>query len=574
MNVRQTVIQSPKIIVKIKRLPSKTKKVVYDMELAEAKKAMNFVNPARQKLIKADGFDYAEIQGIINQLVAPDKYGEYTPKTKSILVYENSELEDVSTFSPDKNNVLQSYQFSLSKSDVNGSFSLAFAPEYVAADGSRINIYDSLRILDVVEIYECKRESDNFNSDYRAMINDKDTLVSHWTKTEEVPVFVGIIKNKKFVAQVTDGGIIRRINVSGVSVAGLVSQFYLNFDTTAMSITKQFVSNEAISKELTCNIAGIDKPVSEIVKKIWEEFCNVAEQGGENGAQGKLGTIAIKYLIEQTMGADFFDFDTSVFHYPLANVMRGEQTQDFYSLINGIIPEPVYEKYAYMDFLAQKMKIKIRKVPFNKTSDKCENNSLGKAINWSSIYNRKLYANEVKSVDIAQSDKEVYTVFFSYLNGYPINSDKLMRIIAAEDNKKSPMIKIDDDKYQIYGYRPLIATFNGFSKSDSESADVEKNLAAVNEQLKGWFGRLDEMLSGSITLAMTYSDDKPIMPGEVVEFLGGQFYVEGISHSWTYGQGDDINLSVSRGGEYYMGEFSPLTDFTKNMKLLENKRSS
>ena len=62
------------------------------------------------------------------------------------------------------------------------------------------------------------------------------------------------------------------------------------------------------------------------------------------------------------------------------------------------------------------------------------------------------------------------------------------------------------------------------------------------------------------------------MPGEKVKFLGGEFYVEGISHNWTYGQGGDINLSVSRGGEYQDGSFTPLKDFTKRIKLLETKK--
>ena len=344
MNVNQTVIQTPKIIVKIKRLPSKTVSVIDDPEYTEAKKAMSFVDPARRKMIEADGYERDTIQGIINQIANPKKYGEYTPKTKGVLVYENKELKDIQTFSPLANNTLQSFNFSLSKSDVNGSFSLNFLPEYICSDGSRINVYDNLKILDIVEIYEGKMESNVFNSDYRATIKGVDTLTSHWTDADKVPVFVGIIKSKKYVAQVTDGGIMRRVQVSGVSVAGLVSQFYLNFDTTAMSITKQFASDRAISNEITLGIAGENKPIKEIINKIWEEFCKIAEQGGENGGQGKMGTIAVEYLIEQTMGKDFFEIDDSTFKYPVANVMKGEQTQDFYSLINSNIyknPRPV-----------------------------------------------------------------------------------------------------------------------------------------------------------------------------------------------------------------------------------------
>ena len=90
--------------------------------------------------------------------------------------------------------------------------------------------------------------------------------------------------------------------------------------------------------------------------------------------------------------------------------------------------------------------------------------------------------------------------------------------------------------------------------------------------MREWFGNLDRMMNGSITLAMTYNDDRPIMPGEVIGFLGGQFYVEGISHSWNYGQGGDINLSVSRGGDYDKGgKFHPFNGISEKINLLENK---
>ena len=160
------------------------------------------------------------------------------------------------------------------------------------------------------------------------------------------------------------------------------------------------------------------------------------------------------------------------------------------------------------------------------------------------------------------------------MNGYPIESNKLMKLIALEDEKGNPMLTFDDKKYQTYGYRPLIATFNGYDKSKkANDTDTESNLAKINKNMREWFGNLDRMMSGSITLAMTYNDDKPIMPGEVIGFLGGQFYVEGISHSWSYGQGGDINLSVSRGGEYDAGGmFHPFSNITDKIRLLERKQ--
>ena len=60
------------------------------------------------------------------------------------------------------------------------------------------------------------------------------------------------------------------------------------------------------------------------------------------------------------------------------------------------------------------------------------------------------------------------------------------------------------------------------------------------------------------------------MPGDIILFLGGEFYVEGVTHSWNYGAGGEINLSVSRGGKYENGSFKgEIPNFTSLMALLQ-----
>ena len=454
------------------------------------------------------------------------------------------------TFSLDKQTQLQSYQFSLSKSDVNGSFSLTFFPDKIGEQ----TLFDKIQILDIVEIYENRIE------------NGSSLLSAFNPRRKNNPVFIGVVKRKKYVAQVTDGGIVRRLQVSGISAAGLISQFYLSLDSTAMILTKQVKETTNLRTKLTAEIAGENKPIKDVITKAWDFFCNLAETNG---------TVAIKSLIDSTNIGGVFDCDTSKIYYPFANLALGEQTQDFYSLIGGLTPEPIYERFATMDYDSGKMKIVIRQVPFrDEGAADVYQNSKGKSVNWNGVFNRDLRSNEVKSIDLTVSDKEVYTVFFSYLNGYPIENDKLMKLIALEDEKGNPMLTFDDKKYQTYGYRPLIATFNGYDKSKkANDKNTEDNLAKINKNMREWFGNLDRMMSGSITLAMTYNDDRPIMPGEVIGFLGGQFYVEGISHAWNYGQGGDINLSVSRGGDYDKGgKFHPFNGISEKINLLENKK--
>ena len=560
MNVNQTVIQtpSPKVVIKRLKITNAAKtKTDYDeitkiaIEIIDkAKVGLLIGKPARIEWLakKYPGVSYKDVQEKINSV-----NGDKTKFEKQTLPEEpiyGTDVDSQITFSLTGDTSLQSYQFSLSKNDVNGSFSLTFFPDKIGEQ----TIFDKIQILDIVEIYENRIEN---GSSFLSAFNPG--------RRKNSPVFIGIVKSKKYVAQVTDGGIVRRLQVSGISAAGLVSQFYLNLDSTAMILTKQIKETTNLRTKLTAEIAGEDKPIKDVLEKVWDFFCELAKTNG---------TVAIKTLIDGTNISGIFDCDNSPIYYPFANLALGEQTQDFYSLIGGLTPEPIYERFATMDYDSGKMKIVIRQVPFrDEGAAEVYKNSKGKPVNWNGVFNRDLRSNEVKSIDLTVSDKEVYTVFFSYLNGYPIENDKLMKLIALGDEKGNPMLTFDDKKYQTYGYRPLIATFNGYDKSKkADDKDTESNLAKINKNMREWFGNLDRMMSGSITLAMTYNDDKPIMPGEVIGFLGGQFYVEGISHAWNYGQGGDINLSVSRGGDYDKGgKFHPFSGISEKINLLENR---
>lgn len=554
MNVNQTVIQSPSPKIVIKRLDATTENskvyVGINKVVADVFNGKYGNGEIRKARIPAETeYSYAEVQKLVNQY--KDIKNIPYVFTSTVKFAEGKPPKPLFTFDIKNHKTLQSYSFTLSKSDVNGSFSLTFFPDKIGEQ----TLFDKIQILDIVEIYENRIEN---GSSLSSKFNP--------SRRKDNPVFIGIVKSKKYVAQVTDGGIVRRLQVGGISAAGLISQFYLNLDSTAMILTKQIKETTNLRTKLTAEIAGEDKPIKDVVTKVWDFFCDLAKTNG---------TVAIKTLIDGTNISGIFDCDNSPIYYPFANLALGEQTQDFYSLIGGLTPDPIYERFATMDYDSGKMKIVIRQVPFRDDgAADVYKNSKGKSVNWNGVFNRDLRSNEVKSIDLTISDKEVYTVFFSYLNGYPIESNKLMKLIALEDEKGNPMLTFDDKKYQTYGYRPLIATFNGYDKSKkANDTDTESNLAKINKNMREWFGNLDRMMSGSITLAMTYNDDKPIMPGEVIGFLGGQFYVEGISHSWSYGQGGDINLSVSRGGEYDAGGmFHPFSNITDKIRLLERKQ--
>ncbi len=433
--------------------------------------------------------------------------------------------------------VLLSMSFTLSINDITGSFSITLFPEVLNSSGDEyVSVFDSVKIMDIVEIRE------------QCFSNEKKTV-------ESKPVFTGVVRTKKFITQTDGNGGVRRVSISGMAVTGLVSQFKINLDTSAMALTKKLQEQGNLNTELTVSFLGEKNlKVSAVVKKVWEHFLAISEQNG---------TPRIADYIEATMGgADtMFAYDDTTFYYPLGCIFKGEQTQDFFSLIDGIVPSPIYEKFAFMGSDG-KMKIMIRQVPFD--SDKWSGDAKSRESGKGNAKRVSFDTVLLKSFELSQSDKDVYTIFYAYLSGYPTDEQKSLRLSTIEES-------IDDtlkssDEYKTYGYKPLICHFIGYGIKDGEKdSDSAKNIKDMTEKLKGWFENTHKMLSGSMTLAMTYQNDTVIMPGDVLLFLKdkdtpdqkhwAEFYVEGITHSWNYGQGGEINLTVSRGGKYKSGVF-------------------
>lgn len=472
------------------------------------------VGEARKQKLAAEGYDPTTIQSIVNEMV------NKTYVQKSLLTTILMPSETIS--------VLQSMTFTLSINDISGSFSLTFFPE-IKKGKETVSLYDLIKVLDIVEIVE----------------NGK-------------PVFTGIVKRKNYVAQANDTGGLRRISISGTAITGLVSQFLVNLDTAAMAITNQIASDVSLSKDLTLKmLSKKNLSVSDVIKTIWNYFVKISSQNGT--------PKVAEYIVSELGGIDsFFKFDDSTFFYPLGCVFNGQQTQDFFSVVDGVIPSPVYEKFAYCD--DKGMKIMIRQVPFD--SDKWNGGATPKP----TVH--KIDSKIVKGLSLALSDNEVYTVFYAYLNNSPIDERKGL-LLSTMENKKDNIL-VDSDKYKTYGYRPMIAHFIGYGLKDGEKDDVSQSkMEEISGKLKEWYENLPEMLSGSITLSMTdvlSSNDKnkPFMPGDVVKFLNGEFYVEGITHSWNYGSGGEINLSVGRGGKYTNGKFNgEIPNLTSLVELMQ-----
>jgi hypothetical protein len=438
----------------------------------------------------------------------------YDPKSDNAKMY----------FSTASKKVLREYSFKTSVDDVRGQFSLTFYPDEY--DGSE-PIFDQINILDIVEIYEAK----NHFKQYHTV-----SIEGSKTGRKILPTFTGVVRSIKYASQTGGGSVTRRLVVSGHSVAGLVAEFYMNMDTSAQVLTDELAAQEAVAKSLTLSLLeGWPKnplKLKEIIKKIWEAFVDLSKK------HEKISNPEVYNILEKWAG-DFFDIDENItFNYPLGCVFNAKTTQGFFDIVESIIPYQVYEKFAYMDRPTGKMRIKIRECPFDK--DK-----------WHEIGYGEIPIKLVKALNIEQNDKEVYTVFFSYLNGYPVEDQK--SLILAKQNqysKKSPLLVQYDKKYSKYGYRPLFVHFIGYSKVEGkDDTSTAEKLVALNQRLKDWYGDMESMYHGQITMSTDLSMDMP-QAGEKISFIGGEFYVSAAEHRWAYKGNPETVLTISRGGVY------------------------
>jgi hypothetical protein len=449
---------------------------------------------------------------------------------------------------------LQAYSFSTSVNDARGRFSLTFHPD----EGDyKAPVFDNIEELDIVKIYESRNHFKQCRMD------------GMWQK-EPLPTFTGVVRKKKYAVQANDYGAARKFVVSGHSIAGLIADFHLNMDINAQIITGDKAEGDSIAKKLTDDLRlHENKPrqVKEIVQIIWEYFIEVSGK-----YMKKTSNVKILESIKQWMGENFFDVDGGMyFHYPIANVFNRKSDNSFFDIINGILPGPVYEKYAYMDRTTGKMKIKIRECPFDpdtwyalKYADPQKKDRLLDCYN--------IPAKLVKSFDIEQSDEEVYTVFFSYLSGYPGQENKWVKLAAMMEEgkeKQMPGLEYIEKKFSVYGYRPLMVHFIGYGR-DENVADTttEGSPQKLNKRLMDWYGNIEKMYTGSVILGTDLSMDMP-QAGEKIAFLDGEFYVEGAEHTWNYEGNPQTTLSVSRGGVYFNGKFYELKYFDR--KHMKNK---
>ncbi|GHU65089.1 hypothetical protein FACS189447_03400 [Spirochaetia bacterium] len=400
---------------------------------------------------------------------------------------------------------LLSYTYSDGVDDLDGSFSFTVENDIK----NNVSIFDMIWPRDIVKIYE-------------------DT---------EKPVFIGIMKRKKINAAMTERGVRRGIQFSGYNILSAVSNFILSMDIKIMNVNDAQIE----SKKLTTALArenGEHLDILTFLKETWEAYTELSLNGHKISDSGMVKIIE-KFILKDD--GSFFEVNNndSEFAYNIANSFYNQGQNKIMEIWRNILPSPIYELFPRIN-ASGTPKLVVRETPFDAES-------------WKTLNKYEIDPLDLEDYDLTQSDDEVYTVFNSFLEGSVLSHDQYT-IISQVVHGGDSTIKMNVDKLGLYGYRPLEVSFRGYARKDNVDGDNNSNIinrfAELNERVMYWYSRLDEMLSGSISIATDFHATKRPRSGERAGFLGGEFYINKTERSWSYGGTPKTNLTVTRGMKY------------------------
>lgn len=390
---------------------------------------------------------------------------------------------------------LMSYQYSESINDVSGSFSFTTT---------------AIR--------------DNYGDSWLEKIKKRDLAVFY----ERGKIsFVGLITGKGLSSEMGDSSPNRILRFNGTSIGGLLQSFKLVLDlhillsaaTTAETESTQFMADLA-SK------LNQGQRMDAVVENIYRSYLTVMEKIGQTNT----GVFA---FINDYVSLNISRKLTAP--YPIAISLYETGEADLWSIVQSIITPPIHELFGQWSRNDEKYRVTMRQTPFN-------------AEDWKNLPICYINSVQLKSYQLDQDDREVFTIYGAFFPGSAITREKALVV----DNF-SQYTKLDREKWCIYGYRPLFIDFRFFNRSEGESFNVGELMKDFSQTMYDWFRRNDEYYSGRIVFISDTREKEPNI-GERVGFMGGEFYVEERQRSWQYGGSVTTSLRVSRGYEYSQGE--------------------
>lgn len=408
---------------------------------------------------------------------------------------------------------LQSYSYQRSVNTFSGSFSITYKEDITKKE----TFLDMLEPMDIVKIYE---------------------------KGNSELSFIGVVMDISYTSSTQ--GFQRLITITGKSIEYLFEMLNISLDITAMLITDSAVQKEIANIQATTSANdGKAVKVESALNSLYNSFKNIANKND------KISNVAIIDIIEKIYSSGKFDIPKSLsFKLPIVSNMFSGDVANYISYVQNFFPNNVYEFYG--TFKDGNPKIKVREKPFSPSD-------------WKSLKITKIHPELFTNYTITRSMDEVYTYFYSYIEGSALSSEFYARAGASGD-----VVAYDDEKRKIYGYKPLRCNFVGYNPNGAEdNSEFKKIFKELSSKMKTWYSKLDEMWNGTFTCVIA-KDIPTASIGERIEVLSGQFYVSGEDHQWHYGSSPKITYHCERGGKYSSdGKFSKLTGISKVLSDFE-----
>ena len=427
---------------------------------------------------------------------------------------------------------LQSYSFQKSINNIAGTFQIVVKEDVDGFSNSN-SFYNNVNTLDIVTISEGNDDID----------------------------FIGVVTTISYAGQAN--GFQKLINISGRSIEFLFEYLNISLDATAMAWTQgetnitvanlnvKFAVKEYTSKEDPGKETGAVS-VKGALNTLFNSFCDVARQKVPNLANTKIIDI-----INFWYGGSIFECDPEMkFKYPISSNLFTDGTINILSYIRNLLPSNIYEIYGIVK--SGRPKIMVRQVPFNPED-------------WVKLPYLYIDSDFLTQFTFTKSIEEVYTVFYSYIEGSQISPafQEALNAIQNGLNMENSGAAWNKEKIARYGYKPLKCNFIGFhTPVATEMPDsFKKNIKKLNQDICNWYGDLDTMLDATISVVKD-SSRKRLKEGngdigERLIFNGGEFYITGNEHSWQYGQSIKVTYHCERGGNYTAGKYSELKNITR-----------
>ena len=404
---------------------------------------------------------------------------------------------------------LLSYTFTESTEDLEGAFSFSVENEELKNKGK--SAFDMIPVRSIVKIYEGNQEE---------------------------AAFIGIIRHRELGKAMTSQGIKRSIVFSGKSIISCIAEYTVSLDVRIQDVA----DNMSLNNELTDKLAEDGLTIQKFMKETWEHFKKVSE-----GKKKVITTAGIADVISKFIGDDPDKFikvtgKGQTLRYNVACIFYNAANNVIADVWRNILPDRVYEFFSRCE--KGEPKIIARQVPFGDPD-----NGYG---DWSDLPLYVISPVSLTAYNLKQSDEEVYTAFASYIVGSAMERNFYMAVSQTGDDS---IVKHDDKKRGIYGFKPLELNFYGYDRQgnakDEKKSDLTEALKELNKTAHYWYSRLDEMYSGSLTVITDFNEPKNNpKAGCRAGFIGGEFYINKTDHSWNYGGTPTINLTVSRGMVY------------------------